>query len=314
MTSTEVDQHADAVIGLGVNLPNFGPEADLQSLLGWARFAEDNGFTVVVVSDHVAPTAEVTALYPAPFYDPFVLLAWLAGQTTTVRLGTSVVVLPYRHPLLTARMSAMVHLLSGGRFVLGVGTGWAGTEFDALGLDVAARGRTTDAYLDIVTRAWANDAVSADIDGLSFQDVATGPAPPGGHVPVWVGGAAAPAIRRAARFADAWHPINPRLAWLREAGVPALADACAAAGRPVPELVPRIKARLQAETAPADRLLGVGTLEQVVGDIVALAELGATDVILDANPDTPRPRDFAVEQRHLLEIKDCYAQTALESR
>jgi probable F420-dependent oxidoreductase len=285
------------VTRLGINVPNFGPEADLDSLLGWARFAEDNGFTTLVVSDHVAPTPEVTAVYPAPFYDPFVLLAWLAGQTSTVRLGTSVVVLPYRHPLLTARMSAALHVLSRGRFVLGVGTGWAGTEFAALGLDAAARGPTTDAYLEVITDAWSDDVVGG---------VATAPNPPGGRVPVWVGGNAGPAIRRAARFGDAWHPINPAPGWLAGTGLPAMARACADAGRPVPDLVPRIKARLGTEPAAAGRPLGVGTLDQVVGDIVALAELGAAEVILDPNPDAPRPRDFGAERGHLREIKDAY--------
>jgi probable F420-dependent oxidoreductase len=298
------------VTALGVNVPNFGPEADGAALLEWARYAERAGFATIVVSDHVAPTPEVTALYPPPFHDPFVLLAWLAGQTTTVRLGTSVVVLPYRHPLLTARMSAMLHGLSSGRFVLGVGSGWAVTEFAALGLDAAARGRTTDAYLDVVVRAWAGDTVSADAEGLHFQDVATGPAPPGGAVPLWVGGAAPAAIRRAARHATAWHPINPRLAWLRDAGLPALAAAAADAGRPVPQLVPRIKARLQPDAAPAGRPPGVGTLEQVVSDLLALEACGATEIVLDPNPDAPRPRDHATERRHLLEIRDAYRSRA----
>jgi probable F420-dependent oxidoreductase len=299
-----------AVMELGVNMPNFGPEVNPETLLAWARFAEDGGFTTLVVSDHVAPTPEVTALYPSPFYDAFVLLAWLTGQTTTVRLGTSVVVLPYRHPLLTARMSAMLYAMSGGRFVLGAGVGWARTEYAALGLDAAARGSTTDAYLEIVTSAWAQPTVSSDTAGLRFQDVATGPNPPGGRVPLWVGGASAAAIRRAARFATAWHPINPQLPWLRDTGLPALAAASAAAGRPVPGLVPRIKARLQPQPAPANRPLGVGTLTQIVDDVVALADCGASEVILDPNPDTPRPRDFATEQRHLLEIRDAYRDRA----
>jgi probable F420-dependent oxidoreductase len=300
------------VTALGVNVPNFGPEADLDALLGWARFAESGGFSTIVVSDHVAPTPEVTALYPPPFHDPFILLAWLAGRTTTVRLGTSVIVLPYRHPLLTARMSAMIHGLSGGRFVLGVGSGWAATEFAALGLDVAARGRTTDAYLDVVVRAWANETVDADGDGLRFSDVATGPAPPGGAVPLWVGGAAPVAIRRAARHGTAWHPINPELAWLRDAGLPALAAAAADLGRPVPRLVPRIKARLQPEPAPEGRRLGVGTLDQVVADLAALTACGADEIILDPNTDEPRPRDYATEQRHLLEIRDAHAEASAQ--
>ena len=284
---------------LGVNVPNFGPESSYDALLGWARFAEDGGFDTLVVSDHVVLTPEVTAIYPEPFHDPFVLLAWLAGQTRTVRLGTSVILLPYRHPLHTARMSAMLHLMSGGRFVLGVGAGWSATEFAALGADHARRGPVTDEYLDVITGAWARERV----DGPGYQDVATGPRPPGGRVPVWVGGASRRAIRRAVRSGSAWHPINPGLDWLRDTGLPALRREAADQGRAVPELVVRVKARLQDDPAGPDRPAGVGTLTQVVGHVRALEALGAAEVILDPNPDQPRPRDYATEQRHLAAIK-----------
>lgn len=291
---------------LGLNVPNFGPETDAASLLGWARFAERHGFDTLVVSDHVAPTREIVDLYPPPFYDPFVLLAWIAGMTSTLNLAISVVVLPYRHPLLTARMSAIVHELSGGRFRLGVGSGWARSEFEALGLDFAGRGRTTDAYLATIVEAWSQETLRRDGPGLRFEPVATGPAPPGGRVPVWVGGAGRAAIRRAARWGDAWHPINPELAGLLHDGLPALRAAAAAARRPTPDLVVRIKARLEPWQAAGGRPLGVGSLEQIAGDINALAAAGAVEVILDPNPDRPRLRDFGAEQGQLVEIKRAY--------
>jgi probable F420-dependent oxidoreductase len=287
------------MIRLGVNVPNFGPESSYPALLGWARFVEDGGFATLVVSDHVVLTPEVAAVYPEPFHDPFVLLAWLAGQTSAVRLGTSVVLLPYRHPLYTARMSAMLHLMSGGRFVLGIGAGWSATEFTALGADYARRGPTTDAYLDIITEAWAKNRVS----GPTWTDVQTGPRPAAERIQVWVGGQSRRAIRRAVRSGTAWHPINPDFAWLRDQGLPALRKEAAEQGRPVPELVVRMKARLQTEPAGPDRPAGVGSLDQVAGDVRALAGLGAAEVILDPNPDSPRPRDYATEQSHLAEIK-----------
>ena len=100
------------MIRLGINVPNFGPQTDARALLDWTRFAESNGFAAIVLSDHVAPTSEVSDVYPPPFYDPLTAIAWLAGQSENLLFATSVLVLPYRHPLLTARLSAMLHEMS----------------------------------------------------------------------------------------------------------------------------------------------------------------------------------------------------------
>ncbi|GGQ59231.1 hypothetical protein GCM10010216_21540 [Streptomyces flaveolus] len=135
---------------LGVNVTNFGPGTDPGILREWARLAEGLGFGALMVSDHVAITPDVAERYPEPFYEPFTTLSWLAALTTTVRLGTTVLVLPYRHPLLVARMTANLHQLSGGRFVLGAGVGWARQEFEALGVPFTARGRLTDECLGIL--------------------------------------------------------------------------------------------------------------------------------------------------------------------
>lgn len=286
---------------LSVNVPNFGPEVDADSLLGWANFAEDSGLTTLVVSDHVVPTREITALYPDPFFDPFVLLAWLAGQTRRIRLGISVLVVPYRHPLLTARMSAAAHSLSGGRFVLGVGTGWSASEFAAVGQDFGARGQTTDRYLRLITQAWSQDEVSYHDKTLHFQ-AATGPRPVARPIPLWIGGSGAAAHRRAIEFAGSWHPINPDLDRLRDVGLPSLARAAAAAGAPTPAWVPRIKAQVHGEAVTGHRPLGVGTVEQIAADVRTLEDLGAAEIVLDPNPDQPRPRSFVHEQQRLREI------------
>ncbi len=161
-----------------------------------------------------------------------------------------------------------------------------------------------------MTDAWAHETVSSDRPGLRFADVATGPTPPAGIVPIWSGGSGKPAIRRAVRFGEAWHPINPELVWLREVGVRALTAASDAAQRAVPEVVVRIKARLQAEPAAPGRPLGVGTLAQVLDDLEALAEVGASEVILDTNPDAPEARDFGVERQALLEIVEAFRARA----
>jgi probable F420-dependent oxidoreductase len=299
------------VIRLGINVPNFGPQTDARALLGWTRFAESNGFAAIVLSDHVAPTREVTDVYPPPFYDPLTAIAWLAGQAQDLLFATSVLVVPYRHPLLTARVSAMLHEISGGRFALGVGVGWSATEFRALGADYARRGQITDDYLEVITTAWRQRHIDADLPGLRIIDVATGPGPAGGSVPLWVGGSASPAIRRAVRFGTAWHPINPGRAWLQHSGLPALRRESERAGAPTPGIVPRIKFRpVAAAVAGPDRPLGVGTTTEITQDIRFLAGLGADLVILDPNPDTPQPRDYARERDDLVAVRAALATDA----
>ncbi len=255
-----------------------------------------------MMSDHVAPTPDVTALYPAPFYDPFTTLSWLASTTTRLALGTSVAIVPYRHPLLTARMSAGLDRFTEGRFVLGVGVGWSEREYAALGVPFAERGRIADEYLDVITRAWTEPRLSYAGEHVGFREVATGPAPvrrPG--PPLWVGGTGTAGVRRAARYGDAWHPVNPARDWLRHAGVPLLAREAASLGRATPSLSPRIKARLApADTTGRDRPLGVGSLAQVVDDLALLDDLGADVVVLDTNPDHPRDRRPAADDRRTL--------------
>jgi probable F420-dependent oxidoreductase len=291
------------VISLGINVPNFGPGTTPASLRSWIRFAEDAGFSLAMMSDHVAPTPDVTALYPAPFYDPFTTLSWLAASTTRISLGTSVAILPYRHPLLTARMSAGLDQFTGGRFVLGVGAGWSAGEFGALDVPFAERGRITDEYLAVVTRAWAEPSLAFAGEHVRFDDVATRPAPVRSpHPPLWIGGMGPAAIRRAACFGDAWHPVNPGRAWLERVGVPRLAEAAAGAGRPAPRLSPRIKARpTLREVADPDRPLGVGSLAQIRDDLVLLDRLGADVVVLDTNPDQPDERRPATDDWRALE-------------
>ena len=291
------------MIRLGLNVPNFGPATTPTALRSWIEFAEETGFSVAMMSDHVAPTADVTAMYPAPFYDPFATLSWLASFTTRITLGTSVAIVAYRHPLLTARMSANLDQFTAGRFVLGVGVGWSEMEYAALGASFADRGRITDEYLTVITRAWTEARLSVDGDHVRFEDVATGPPPvrrP--HPPLWVGGMGPAALRRAARFADAWHPVNPGRDWLQHTGLTLLTRAAAAVDRSSPELCPRIKARLTSRDVPEpDRPLGLGSLTQIRDDLLLLDDLGADVVVLDTNPDHPGQRQPAVDDWRALE-------------
>ena len=141
----------------GVNLLNFGPGASPHNLRKWGQVAEELGYHFVMISDHIVNTPDVEKLFPAPFYDPFIVLAWLPEVTQKVELGTTVTILPYRHPLQTARMVANIDQLSGGRFVFGVGAGWAEQEFDALGIPFHHRGAIANENLSVIRDFWTKD-------------------------------------------------------------------------------------------------------------------------------------------------------------
>lgn len=274
---------------VGVNVLNFGPGASPDMLAGWADVAETLGYHFVMISDHVAVTPDVATRYPAPLYDPFLALAWLAARTRRMALGTTVIVLPYRHPLAVARLAANLDRLSGGRFILGVGAGWARQEFEALGLPFEQRGAMTDEYLDVIRKAWTADVVSHEGRFIRCRDVHTSPRPvQEPHPPIWVGGASPAALRRTVRHGDAWHPIRLRMGWLQDTGLPLLRALAAAAGRPVPALCPRIKLRVtERPVAEPERLAGEGTLEQIRADLATLEGLGAPHVLLDTYEDDP---------------------------
>ncbi len=249
----------------GVNILNFGPGASPSTLERWARLAEAFGYDFAMISDHVAITPDVAAQYPAPFYDPFLTLAWLAGTTKRIGLGTSVIILPYRHPLQTARMTAVLDQLSGGRFILGVGAGWAKQEFAALGVPFEKRGALTNQCLETIRQHWTNDVI---LDG-----VYTAPRPlTSPHPPIWVGGSSEAALRRAVRYADGWHPNRFRLDWLEHEGLPALRRIAEAEGKPVPALCPRLR---------------IESVEQARADIETLARLGAQSILLDTYAGKP---------------------------
>ncbi|MEU8269294.1 LLM class flavin-dependent oxidoreductase [Sphaerisporangium sp. NPDC049002] len=243
-------------------------------LRSWAQTVEGLGFDLLMVSDHVAVTPDVAEQYPAPFYEPFTTLSWLAGVTRRVGLGTTVLVVPYRHPLLIARMAANLNQLSGGRLVLGVGVGWARQEYAALGAPFEQRGKLTDEHLEAVRAAWEDD-----------QDYRSG------RIPIWVGGNSDAGLRRAVRLGDAWHPLRNTLGWLREAR-DRLKAAATEQERPEPALTPRIALRLtESPVTGPERLAGEGTIDQILDDLEQLRLLGAGTVVLDpfnGDPDETR--------------------------
>src|SRR5256885_3220308 len=160
---------------IGCTLPTSGQAADPSALGALAQAAEELGFDSIWLSDHVVVPERIDSSYPyspdgrfptnatQPYLDPLASLSYLAGMTRRVRLGTHVLILPYRHPLLTAKMIATLDNLSGGRFDFGIGVGWMREEFVALGLDervYARRGAATDEQLRILKTMWTTDVAS----------------------------------------------------------------------------------------------------------------------------------------------------------
>src|SRR5439155_1692427 len=172
-----------------------------------AREAERAGFAWVSCSDHVAVPTSRAAAMGAVWYDAGSTLAFVAGATTRIELLSHVLVLPYRHPLVVAKQYGTLDRLSGGRVILGVGSGHLKPEFAALGADYDQRGRVTDEYIHAIGAAWEADVARFDGQTVAFRDVMVAPRPiQQPRPPIWVGGNSRAAVRRAARHAHGWIP------------------------------------------------------------------------------------------------------------
>jgi probable F420-dependent oxidoreductase len=207
------------VVAFGMQLPiqsqstiyvqPWEPEAGVQELVQVARACDAAGFDYVAVCDHVAiPTDRADAM-STTWWDTIATLAYLAAVTERVRLLSHVYVLPYRHPLAVAKAWATLDQLSGGRAILGVGTGHVEGEFDALDVPYRQRGRLLDEAIDAVRAALDDEHPVHDGERWSFRDVGQRPRPQQAHLPIWVGGSSKPAMRRAAERGDGWLPQGP---------------------------------------------------------------------------------------------------------
>src|ERR1041385_2173772 len=184
---------------LGIHLPHAGSQASPELIRRHALRAEDLGLSDVWVSEHIIVPRAKFPRSPL-FYDPILTLTWVAAVTQRVRLGTSVIVLPMRHPLPLAKELATLHNLSGGRLILGVGVGWLEAEFAALGVPFHERGRRMDEGIAMMRAVWSDDPVTfeakyvpAVIDNMRMQPKPEKP------IPIWIGGTSEPALKRALR-------------------------------------------------------------------------------------------------------------------
>ena len=229
-----------------VNLPIFGEDPD--PVIETAVLAEDLGFDAVWMGDHIVQPIEVNSIYPysgqnqrgigdMPAYlDVFVGMTAVAMKTTRIRIGTSVLIVPYRNPLHTAKLLASVDVFSRGRLDVGVGIGWQAEEFEALGVPFAERGPRTDEYLRIYRKVWTEEPVSHEGRFYRFAPLSFLPKPvqkPG--PPIWIGGNSEAALRRAVALGDCWQPINLSFEQMAAAQT-RLRELCAERGRPFEDL------------------------------------------------------------------------------
>jgi probable F420-dependent oxidoreductase len=248
-----------------VAIRNMGPQSSRETLRACARIAEDAGFDALFVSDHLCIPPDQTEGSGGRYLDVLATLAWLAGVTERIRIGVSVLVLPYRPAVLTAKQIATIQELSGGRVILGVGVGWMKPEFDALGIDMRKRGAIATETLRVIRHLF-DGAQPRAYSGETIRFPAFVFEPHPARPPIWVGGNGPQAIRRVVEFGDGWHPML-RAAELKPL-VEDLKARMLAAGRPAPEIV--VRRGLKLDDAGAAR-----------ARIDAEREAGATYFILD---------------------------------
>jgi probable F420-dependent oxidoreductase len=320
-------------VEFGISLPGRGPLAKPDQVLSIAAKADALGYASIFVTDHVVlPASMARSVYPysatgqlpggaaQDYLEPLAMLGCLARATKRARLGTSVLVIPYRHPLVTAKILATVDQIAGGRVILGAGVGWLREEFEALGAPpFEERGAVTDEYLRFMRATWTTDPVSftgryVSVDGVHALPK---PAQPAG-IPIWIGGHTDAAVRRAATLGDGWHPIALRppgllfpdeyatrarqiQAWAKDAGRDPRAVTLTVR-------VPMEVRSRRLAPPPGDRPFFQGTADQVVADIRAYAAAGVTHFVFDHTHQDLRAlldnlERFAHEVRSKLETR-----------
>ena len=286
----------------GFYLPTRGRMATPGDIEALVVRGEALGFTSVMIADHIVFPAVVASRYPytvdgafpgqGDALDQLALMAFVAAKTERLRLVTSVMILPYRNPVTTAKALATIDVLSRGRVTVGVGVGWLREEFEALAApDFARRGAASDECLRIWKTLWTRSPASFAGEFYRFTDIRCLPPPvQKPHPPIWIGGHSKAALRRVARFGDGWHPVgaNPAVplgpADLRR-DLDELYRLTEAEGRDPSSLTISYKAPVydtgQPVVAGANRRPFSGSPEQVAADVDTYGRLGVSELIFD---------------------------------
>ena len=297
----------------GFALPN---TTDGASLLKFARAVEDFGFESVWTGDHIVLPIDETDQYPYtpdgrfvarpddPLLDALVTLSYIASATSRIDIGTTVIIVPYRNPILQAKMFATLDFLTEGRVVCGVGVGWLEKEFDVLGASYADRGAVTDEYLEIFRTLWTDEQPEFHGDHYDLDGIYFAPKPVRhGHIPIWVGGHSRRAIRRTVKYGDAWHPTRQTPEFVQR-NLPYLREYCQHAGRDFNDITVSLKRTLHftdlgIEEGPANRSDGalIASTGEVIEDVNACDEIGIQQLTFDFR--TPDVDDCIRTMEHL---------------
>ena len=289
----------------GCNLPNRGALATPENLRTLARQAEELGFDHLWLSDHIVMPAQVASPYPysptgvshldplEPYFEPLSTLCYLAGCTQRIKMGTHVLVLPYRNPLFTAKIVSSLDNMSGGRVILGVGVGWMEEEFKALGLNTyPERGRVANEHIRIFKELWTKDDPQFTGRYHQFSGIKFFPKPSQKpHPPIWVGGHSPAALRRAARLGDGWMPFGrpPMTLEPEEIAdlVDQLRDMSVEAGRSREVVDIAFSASLDFDPPPGGpRVTLTGNSEEIGADIVLYQQVGVQHFIFRFGDDS----------------------------
>jgi probable F420-dependent oxidoreductase len=279
---------------IGFSLHNNQGIEDVQALVDLAVRAEQLGFDSVWAHDHVFNVGHVRErIGGRPYYEPLTLLAYVAARTSRVRLGTSVLVLPYHNPIRLAKAAATLDVLSGGRVILGVGVGAIEQEMEAMGTPFKERGRFSDEAIAAMRALWSEVEPRFDGAWSRFAGMPFSPKPvQTPSIPVVIGGISAAAIRRAARLGDGWQPLGLAPEALR-AGMATLREEARAHGRD-PSAIP-VSLALNLGTGRAGRAtLGTEPAE-IARNARAYADVGLDALLVSTVTTDPAAARSALE-------------------
>jgi probable F420-dependent oxidoreductase len=285
---------------VGVVLPTYRRLATADNIRQAAQLSESLGFDSVWVTDHVVvPTASVEAFGPT-FYEAVTVMSYVAGITSRVQIGAAILIVPYRHPLVLAKMLATADQLSGGRMILGAGLGWLESESNLMGVPHRRRARIADEALGAMRACWESEEPEFHGDVYEFAGFHFAPRPYANRrLPILIGGASTAALRRAARFGDGWIGDGQTFEEL-EVALGRLSQELAAQGRELSEMEVAMRTGLQvvadrtgitespseqgwksAEFVTAGRTPFRGVREEVIADFRRAAELGVGHLIFE---------------------------------